>query len=288
MSTMFSTSQENIIFSGLQGVNIEELVGIRAIFKEGEQRPSQFTLLRKSGETGEVEEIIVGAADPIVYFDLKLGAELFEKLKIEQEDTVRVMIPAYALYHIVSMHGGGAEASSDPGSSFSVNFLKLIESLRDQNFEVHSDSNSIGVTFDMERTVGQTGVVSLAKLIEKGVLTMEELQKKREALKDRWIDKSTAAEEGTSDGDKLSVSQVRTGLWAFTVKLADSGIRPEELDTSLVTLILRKGENPSYDFFVVTAFPGEWMPKIPGDPNLQELDREPAEHAWLNHAFVIR
>jgi hypothetical protein len=183
-------------------------------------------------------------------------------LKIKSKDGTEIEVPAFAVSHIMSLHFKGEEAGSTMETGNLEESFKLLAKHLPEKLPFGKESAAFEV--DMKQNTGTEGVTSQKEMLEKGIVTSEDLEilagAKEEVFK---------LNKGGSDEDKQKfVDEYNKKLEGKNVKLGIRGgaIAPffsaERQPTSKMFLVVGKEK---YANRVWTMTPGRFMDKLPND-----------------------
>jgi len=187
-------------------------------------------------------------------------------LKIKNIDGMEIEVPAFAIHHIMSLHLKGEEAGSTiGGESLETSFKVVAKHLpRELPFK----GKSAAFEMDIEQNTGTEGVTSQIEMLEKGIVTKEDL-KILATAKDKVFQLNI---EGTDEEKKSFVDEFNSKV-SGNVKLGVRGgaltpfFTAERQLTSKMFLVVGKEKDPdnSEHNRVWTMTPGRYMDKLPSD-----------------------
>ncbi len=187
-------------------------------------------------------------------------------LKIKSRDGVEIEVPAFAVHHIMSLHLKGEEAGSTLESgSLEASFGVVAEHLpRELPFK----GESAAFMVDVGESTGTEGVSSQKEMMEKGVVTREDLEILASAKDEVFrlnIEGIDAEKQAFVDEFNAKVSgNVKLGIRGGSITPFFAADRQP---TTKMFMVVGKEKDPdnSEHNRVWTMTPGRYMDKLPTD-----------------------
>jgi len=188
-------------------------------------------------------------------------------LKITGKDGTVVEVPAFAAHHIMSLHLKGEEAGSTMETGSLESSFKLIAQRMPDRLPFKKDS----AAFEMEvgQPTGTEGVTSQKEMVEKGIVTQEDIDLLNTAKEEVF----RLNIEGTEDEKKKYIEEFNAKMAGRNVKLGlrAGAVAPffsaDRQPTTRMFMVVgnEKDEDGSEHKRVWTMTPGRFMDRLPSD-----------------------
>ena len=187
-------------------------------------------------------------------------------IKIINKEGLEIEVPAFAIYHVLSLHLKGEQAGGDmEGESLESSFRVMADHLPK---ELPFNGESAAFEVDVEQSTGTEGVTSQKEMLEKGVATKEDLEILATA-KDEVFRLNIAGndEEKKNFVDEFNIKEsgnVKLGLRGGAITPFFTAERQSTSKMFLVVGKEKEADGTEHNS-VWTMTPGRFMDKLPND-----------------------
>jgi len=187
-------------------------------------------------------------------------------LTITSKDGTKIEVPAFATHHIMSLHLKGEEAGSTMTGSLESSFRSVAEHLP---AKLPFGKESAAFEIDLQQATGTEGVTSQKEMLEKGIVSKEDLAL-LETAKETVFKLNV---EGTDEEKQKFITEFNAQLAGKNLKLGirAGAITPfftaERQPTTKMFVVVGKEKDPddSEHNRVWTMTPGRHMERLPTD-----------------------